>query len=81
MKNRFGQSLLLIHVERLLKLLDLSDCSVVVGQLSRFMADLIRGRENRVHWVRIGQQLIHEGITVLILGGHQGGCGGLQPNT
>jgi len=30
-KNRFGQSLLLIHVERLLKLLDLSDCTVVVG--------------------------------------------------
>jgi len=45
------------------------------------MADLVRGRENRVHWVRIGHQLIHEGITVLILGVHQGGCGGLQPNT
>ena len=44
------------------------------------MADLVRGRENRVHWVRIGHQLIHEGITVLILGVHQGGCGGLQPN-
>ena len=81
MKNRSDQSLLLIHVERLLKLLDLSDCTVVVAQLSRFMADLVRGRENRVHWVRIGHQLIHEGITVLILGVHQGGCGGLQPNT